>query len=73
MALKIYMKHLNVFDWVALILLMVGGVNWGMIGVFNVDLVSMIFGVMSILSRAIYVLVGVSALYTIVILSTKTQ
>ncbi len=67
------MKHLNVFDWVALILLMVGGVNWGMIGVFNVDLVSMIFGVMSILSRAIYVLVGVSALYTIVILSTKTQ
>ncbi len=67
------MKNLNVFDWVALALVVIGGVNWGLIGLFNLDLVSTLFGVMSVLSRVVYVLVGVSALYTILILSTKAQ
>ena len=67
------MKHLNTFDWVALILLMVGGVNWGMIGVFNVDLVSGLFGAMSLLTRIIFVMVGLAAIHTVYILSAKTQ
>jgi len=67
------MKHLNVFDWVALALVVIGGVNWGLIGAFNLDLVSTLFGAMTMLTRVVYILVGVSALYTIFILSTKTQ
>lgn len=67
------MKHLNVFDWVALILLVIGGVNWGMIGIFNVDLVSMLFGVMTILTRIIFVMVGLAAIHTVYILAAKVQ
>ena len=67
------MKNLNAFDWIFLVLLIIGGINWGMIGLFNIDLVGSLFGVRSILSRAVYDLVGLSALYTLYILSTKTQ
>lgn len=67
------MKNLNAFDWVALLLLVVGGVNWGMISMFDVDLVSSVFGDMTMLTRVVYGLVGLSALYTVYILSVKTQ
>lgn len=67
------MKNLNVFDWVALILLIIGGLNWGMISLFNVDLVSSLFGIMTTLTRIVYGLVGLSALYSTYILLTKTQ
>ncbi|MBI4993394.1 DUF378 domain-containing protein [Candidatus Wolfebacteria bacterium] len=60
-------NKLSVLDWIAFILTIVGGVNWGLIGVLNFDLVAMIFGAMSIVSRVIYVLVGLSSLYLIVI------
>lgn len=67
------MKHLNVFDWVALILLVIGGINWGMIGIFNVDLVSGLFGVTTILTRIIFVMVGLAAIHTVYILAAKVQ
>lgn len=67
------MKNLNAFDWVALVLVVVGGINWGMIGAFNIDLVSSLFGVGSALTEVVYAVVGVAALYTIYILSVKTQ
>ena len=47
---------------VTLLLLIVGGLNWGLVGLFDFDLVAAIFGEMSIVSRIAYVLVGVSAL-----------
>lgn len=57
-------KGLNALDWTALILLVIGGINWGLIGLFNFDLVAAIFGGQaSLLARIIYVIVGVSALY----------
>ena len=52
-------------EWTALALLIIGGINWGMIAAFNIDLVSSLFGVMTIFSRVIYALVGVSALYMV--------
>ena len=52
------MKTLNV---IALVLVIVGGLNWGLVGLFNFDLVAAIFGNMSVLSRVVYSLVGVSA------------
>lgn len=57
--------RLNAVDWISMALLIVGGVNWGLVGLFNVDLVATLFGEMSLLSRIVYAVVGLSALYTI--------
>jgi uncharacterized membrane protein YuzA (DUF378 family) len=57
------MKILNV---VTLILVIVGGLNWGLVGAFGFDLVAAIFGPMSAISRVVYVLVGLSALWQLV-------
>ncbi|MCU0653028.1 MAG: DUF378 domain-containing protein [Candidatus Pacebacteria bacterium] len=57
------MSNLNTLDWLALILVIVGGLNWGLVGLFDFDLVAAIFGKMSLLSRAVYSLVGLSSLY----------
>ena len=51
---------------VTLLLLIVGGLNWGLVGLFDFDLVAALFGEMSALSRIVYVLVGISALYQLV-------
>lgn len=61
---EVVMK-LSVIDWIALILVIVGGLNWGLVGIFSFDLVAAIFGSMSIISRIIYILVGISAIYLI--------
>ena len=53
-------------DWItkiALILIIVGGLNWGIIGLFNLDIIAFLFGPMSTLSRSIYMLVGMSAVW----------
>ena len=61
------MNKLNVFDWLALILVIVGALNWGLVGATNFNLVSTLFGDMSSLSRIVYVLVGLAAVYLAVI------
>ena len=53
----------NAIYWIALILLVIGGINWGLIGIFKWDLVAAIFGDLSMASRVVYTLVGVSAIY----------
>ena len=55
----------RVVDVIALVLLIVGGLNWALVGLFNFDLVAALFGQMSVLSRIVYVLVGLAALYGI--------
>jgi len=57
------MNKLSTLDWVALILILVGALNWGLVGLFKFDLVATLFGDMSVLSRIIYTLVGLSAVY----------
>lgn len=53
---------------VALILLIVGGLNWGLVGLFQFDLVAAIFGGQdSAIARIVYVLVGIAALYGFVL------
>lgn len=61
------MSRLNWLDWLAMILVMIGGINWGLIGLFDFDLVAAIFGPMSAITRTIYTLVGLAALYMIVV------
>ena len=50
-------------DNVAIALLVIGGLNWGLVGAANFDLVAALFGPMSPLSRVVYVLVGLAAVY----------
>jgi len=52
-------------DWLTLVLVIIGGINWGLIGIFNFDLVEFIFSFVPSLIRVIYTLVGLSALYMI--------
>ena len=54
-------------DKIAVMVLAIGGLNWGLVGLFDYDLVAAIFGDMSGLARAIYVLVGLSAVYVLAI------
>lgn len=49
--------------WVALLLVVIGALNWALVGLFSFDLVAAIFGHLSTLSRIIYVLVGAAGLY----------
>ena len=58
-------KRMGVLDWIAMTLLIIGGLNWGAVGLFETDIVARIFGEVAPISRAIYVLVGFSALYSI--------
>ncbi len=57
------MNKLNTFDLTALILTIVGGINWGLIGLFDFDLVASILGQGSVPTKFIYSLVGASAIY----------
>lgn len=59
------MKSTRMMNWIALALVSLGGLNWLLVGAFDFDLVAAIFGEMSVLSRAVYVLVGFAAIYTI--------
>ena len=54
------MKSLDV---IVAVLLVVGGLNWGLVGIMNFDLVAAIFGAGSALATVVYILVGISALY----------
>ena len=56
---------LNSIDWLALVLVIVGGLNWGLVGAFKFNLVDTIFGEESALARIVYVLVGLSAVYLV--------
>ena len=59
------MKNANVIDWIAVVLVIIGGLNWGLVGIFKFDLVAAILGDMSAISRVVYTLVGIAALYMI--------
>jgi uncharacterized membrane protein YuzA (DUF378 family) len=63
----------NPVDLIALILVIVGGLNWGLVGLFNFDLVAAIFGDMSTLSRIVYILVGLASLYVIYYISRSGE
>lgn len=61
----------NVVDYVAWVLLVVGGLNWGLVGAFDYNLVDELFGVDSTLSTVVYVLVGLAALYVAVVAALR--
>ena len=62
------------WDKLALILLIIGGINWGLVGIFEFDMVAWLFGgAGSVLSRAVYILVAISAVWCISLLFRKEE
>ena len=62
---------MKIIDKIALVLIIIGALNWGLIAIFNFDLVAAIFGDMTVLSRIVYGLVGLSGLWGIKLLFDK--
>lgn len=58
------MGKMGWYDWISIVLLLVGGLNWGLIGVANFDLVAWTFEAGSSLTRTIYTLVGAAAVFS---------
>ena len=59
---------MKIIDKIALDLIIIGAINWGLIALFELDLVALLFGDMTILSRIVYGLVGLSGLWGIKLL-----
>jgi uncharacterized membrane protein YuzA (DUF378 family) len=59
------MQHVKL---IAKILLIVGGINWGLVGLLNMNVVEMLLGSMPMLVKIVYILVGVSGVYSLVLL-----
>jgi len=66
------MKMLGM-DWLVWILLFIGGLNWGLVGAFDYNLVDSIFGVGSVVGRIIYVLVGLAAIWSLISVFMKSS
>lgn len=61
------MKNYLWLDRIVFFLLLLGGLNWGLVGLFDWNIIDAIFGVMSVVSRIIYILIGLSAVYRFVV------
>lgn len=62
---------MQILQKIALILTIIGAINWGLIGIFDFDLVAAIFGIGAMFSRVIYTLVGIAGLINIGLLFTN--
>lgn len=60
------MKKMSTLGWIAFVLVIIGALNWGLVGFFDFDLVAAIFGDMTTVSRIVYTLVGLSAILLLV-------
>lgn len=65
------MAERNAIDWIAIVLVIVGGLNWGLVGLFGFDLVEAILGSVPTLQTIVYVLVGLAAVYMIYYVTKK--
>jgi uncharacterized membrane protein YuzA (DUF378 family) len=59
------MRTYSALYWIALILTVIGGLVWGVIGLINLNIIEAVFGTGSIITRVIYIIVGLAALYLI--------
>ncbi len=56
------MNNLRIIHYLALVLVIVGAINWGLVGLFNVNLVSQLFGTVPMLEKLTYILIGASGI-----------
>lgn len=59
------MYKLSLIDKISFLLILIGAINWGLIGLFNFNLVNSIFGFVPLVERIVYILVGLAALNSI--------
>jgi len=59
------MKNMVLIDWVVFVLVVVGALNWGLVGFFHYDFIATVFGDMSVISRVIYGTIGISGVYMV--------
>ena len=60
------MKHYNQIGKIAFVLLIIGGLNWGLMGLFQMDIVQILFGSLTTVVTIVYILIGLSALYLLI-------
>jgi len=65
------MGKFNVLDWIAFIVMVIGGLVWGLIGFFDFNLITTIFGDETVISRIVYAIIGIAALYLLIVATTK--
>ena len=64
---------MKIIDKIALVLVIIGAINWGLVGFFEFNLVDAIFGELSIFTRIIYALVGIAGLWAIKLLVDREK
>ena len=64
---------LSALEWAAMVLMVIGAVNWGLVGALNVNLVSALFGEQAALTRLVYAVVGLAGLYGVYLLAKFAQ
>lgn len=60
------MKKMGAFNWVVFLLIIIGAINWGLIGLFEYDLVGSIFGIGTTITRTVYTLVGLAGVVNLI-------
>ncbi len=61
--------RMNALDWISMVLMIIGGLNWGLVGALDLDLVAALLGPGSMGSRIVYMLVGLAALYGVILMA----
>lgn len=68
------MRTVKTIDWIALLLIVIGAINWGLVGFFQYDLVGSIFGgTSSLASRIVYAIVGIAGIYGLTFFDAVTH
>ena len=65
------MKKLCWLDWIALVLVVIGAINWGLVGIFDFDLVWYLLGTWELVAKIVYSVVGVAGIYLLVAMIMK--
>ena len=60
-------------DYVALALVVIGAINWGLVGFFQFDLVATLFGAMSWISRIVYAVIGIAGIYSLTLFGRVSE
>lgn len=60
-----------ILKWLVLTLVIVGALNWGLVGAFHFNLVTTLFGDLTMITRTIYVLIGLAGIYKLFLLLNK--
>ncbi len=66
-------RKLGMIDWIALILVIIGAINWGIMGIVGEDLIAGIIGLGATISNIIYIVVGVAGLWSLIFVLPKTK